>query len=141
MPTSNTTAEILRHYWAAMETNDFAHAAGFLTEDVVIDWPQSGERINGRAAFTTVNTAYPAEGRWHFAIKDLMADGNRVVTVTDIDDGVQKARAITFSTIDPTSGLIARQVEYWPDCYKAPPWRRQICGTIPDEDPVQMPGA
>lgn len=141
MPTNNTSAEVLRGYWAAMETNDFAHAASFLTEDVVIDWPQSSERIAGRAAFTAVNSTYPAEGRWHFAVRDLMADGNRVVTVTDIDDGVQKARAITFSTLDPASGLIVRQVEYWPGCYDAPPWRRQICGTIPEGDPARMPGA
>lgn len=108
-------------YWAAMRTNDFAKAAEWLAEDVVIDWPQSRERSRGRANFAALNTAYPAAGRWTFTMNRIVAEGAKVVTDMTISDGTVQARALTFHSV--RDGLIARQTEYWPDDYPAPDWR------------------
>ena len=40
-----------------------------------------------------------------------------------VTDGVQTARAITFSEL--RDGRIVRQTEYWPDPFEAAEWRAQ----------------
>ena len=108
-------------YWAAMRTNDFARASEWLAEDLVIDWPQSRERTNGRENFAALNSAYPAAGRWTFAMNRILAEGAEVVTDMTISDGAVVARALTFHRVE--NGLIARQTEFWPEDYPAPDWR------------------
>ena len=44
-----------------------------------------------------------------------------VVTDVSITDSVQKARAITFHTVE--NGLIRKQKEFWPDPMEAQEWR------------------
>ena len=110
-------------YWDAMRTNDFAKAARWLAEDVVVDWPQSRERIRGRANFAEINAAYPADGRWTFILNRIVAEGDDVVTDVTVSDGTMRARALTFHSV--RGDLIARQTEYWPDDYPAPEWRHR----------------
>jgi len=52
----------------------------------------------------------------------LIAEGAEVVSDVEVTDGVVKARVITFSTVE--GGLIVKQIEFWPDTYDAPEWRR-----------------
>ncbi|MBI9109280.1 MAG: nuclear transport factor 2 family protein [Spirochaetales bacterium] len=115
--------EIVRAYWAAMETNDFKKAAGFFSEGYICRWPQSSEVIEGKENFIRINSEYPSEGRWTFIINNLVADAGRAVTDVSISDGKLKARAVTFHTI--VDGLITEQLEFWPEDYEAPAWRRK----------------
>ena len=122
-------ANIVRNFWNTMATNDFTAASHFLSEDFTGDWPQSGERIVGRANFAAINATYPAKGPWQFDVQRLVANDDEVVTDVAITDGDLMARAITFHMI--RNDLIARQIEYWPDPYDAPTWRAQWISRIP----------
>jgi limonene-1,2-epoxide hydrolase len=113
--------KIIEQFWAAMQTNDFRAAAGLLHDEYVLEWPQSGERIRGRANFAAVNEHYPAAGRWNFIVHRLIAEGDEVVTEVSVTDGKIKGRAITFSTVQ--GGKILKQIEYWPDPFEAAVWR------------------
>ena len=110
-------------FWQTMQTNDFNAAGELLAEDYELSWPQSGERIVGRANFVAVNEHYPANGPWRFTLDKILAAGNEVVTDVAVTDGTVQARVITFSTVE--NGLIVKQLEYWPDPYEAPAWRRE----------------
>ncbi|EPJ53096.1 MAG: hypothetical protein OFPI_11790 [Osedax symbiont Rs2] len=55
--------QIVQAYWQTMQTNDFYRASEWLSEDFFLDWPQSAERIVGRASFALLNTGYPATGK------------------------------------------------------------------------------
>ncbi len=118
-----TQEEVVLAFWEAIASNDFAEAAGWLTEDFEGYWPQSSEAVVGRKNFTEINAGYPAAGPWRFRVNSIVADGDRVVTDVSITDGSVKARAITFHTV--RDGLISRQREYWPESYEAPAWRRR----------------
>ena len=118
-----TPRAVVEAFYAAMNSNDFTAATRWLAEDFECFWPQSAELICGRRNFAAINSAYPANGRWVFETDSLVADGNQVVTSVRVTDGVVKARAITFHTVE--KGLITRQTEYWPDPFEAPAWRRQ----------------
>lgn len=113
--------QIVENFWAAMQTNDFRRAAEFLHEDYILEWPQSGERIRGRANFVAVNENYPAHGRWVFTIHRILAEGDEVVSDVSVTDGVVNARVITFSTV--RDGRIRHQIEFWPDPFEAAAWR------------------
>ena len=104
-----------------MQTNDFQRAAELLHDDYILEWPQSGERIRGRANFVAINEAYPAHGRWEFVVHRILAEGDQVVSDVEVTDGVIRGRAITFSTV--RDGKILHQTEFWPDPYEAPGWR------------------
>src|ERR671918_56450 len=90
--------QVIEAFWAAMQTNDFARAGEWLHDDYVLEWPQSGERIRGRANFVAINENYPAHGRWKFTVHRIIAEGNHVVSDVSVTDGVATGRAITFST-------------------------------------------
>ena len=115
--------EVVKTFWQLMQTNDFEAASTSLAEDYELYWPQSSERILGRANFVAVNKHYPANGPWRFSVHRLLADGDEVFTDVGVTDGVVQARAVTFSTVK--GGLIVRQLEYWPDAYDPPAWRRE----------------
>ena len=106
-----------------MQANDFKMAGEFLHDDYTLDWPQSGERIRGRANFVAINENYPAHGRWEFTIHRVLAEGNEAVSDVSVTDGVINARVITFSTIQ--DGKIVHQTEFWPDPFEAAAWRVQ----------------
>lgn len=126
--------DVVLAFWQAMQTNDFAKASIWLTDDFEGHWPQSGEYVRGRANFVAVNAEYPAQGQWQFHINALVCDGDQVVTDVSITDGVQEARAITFHTV--RGDRISAQREFWPDPYAAPSWRAQWVDLCPKTSPI-----
>jgi ketosteroid isomerase-like protein len=121
--TSEENKQIVERFWATMQTNDFNAVGELLHDDYVLQWPQSGERLRGRANFIAVNENYPAHGRWEFTIHRILAEGVEVVSDVDVTDGVIMGRAITFSTI--RDGKILHQTEFWPDPFEPAEWRAQ----------------
>ena len=119
---AETPKGTVEKFWQTMNTNDFGAAGRLLADDYRLEWPQSGEVIRGPDNFARVNRNYPANGPWRFSVQRLVAEGGEVVSDVGVTDGVVKARAITFSTVE--GGLIVRQIEFWPDPYDAPKWRR-----------------
>ena len=126
--TSEESKQIIERFWKTMQTNDFKAAGEFLHDDYVLEWPQSGERIRGRANFVAVNENYPAYGRWEFTLHHIIAEGNQVVSDVGITDGKLKDRVITFFTI--RDGKIIHQLEFWPDPFEPAAWRAQWVETI-----------
>lgn len=117
-----TARDTVLDFWRVMGTNDFHAAAQLLSADYEGHMPQSREVIRGRENFAAVNTAYPAQGAWRFTVNRCVAEGDTVVTDVTVTDGAITATVISFHTL--RGGKIARQVEYWPDPYDPPPWRR-----------------
>ena len=120
---SQNTRQVVEAFWAAMQANDFKAAGEFLHDDYVLEWPQSAERIRGRANFVAINQNYPAHGRWQFTVHRILAEGDEVVSDVDVTDGVITSRVITFSTI--RDGKIVQQIEFWPDPFEPPAWRAE----------------
>jgi len=118
---SAASRAVVAQFWACMGRNDFEAAGALLHDEFVLDWPQSGERICGRANFVAINEHYPAAGPWRCVVQRLIAQDQTVVTDVRVTDGVQTGRAIAFSEV--REGRIARQTEYWPDPFEAPAWR------------------
>jgi limonene-1,2-epoxide hydrolase len=116
--------EIVTEFYRRMNTNDFQSAGLMLSDDYILEWPQSKERIRGRNNFIAMNKEYPANGRWQFTIIRIVGNATEAVSDVSVTDGTQVARAITFTTVQ--QGKIVKQVEFWPDNYDAPENRRHL---------------
>lgn len=124
------TRQVVETFWALMAGNDF-HAVGqVLSDDFLLEWPQSRERIRGRLNFALVNQHYPTHGPWTFTINRIVAGEDEAVSDVCVSDGTVTARAITFFEI--RGGKIARMVEFWPEDYPAPANRRAWVEPIED---------
>ena len=116
--------ELVREYFRRMNTNDFQAVSELLSDDYILEWPQSKERVRGRDHFIAINTEYPANGPWRFTLNKVVGNASEVVSDVSVTDGVQQARAITFTTV--RAGKIVKQVEFWPENYAAPENRRHL---------------
>jgi len=117
-------AETVREFWSLMATNDFMSVTAVLADDLVVEWPQSRERMRGAATFCRMNAEYPTTSRWTFRINRLVHQGDDVVTQVSVSDGTQHAEPISFFTVE--NGRITRLVEYWPEPFEANPNRAHL---------------
>ncbi|MFT3892022.1 MAG: nuclear transport factor 2 family protein [Anaerolineales bacterium] len=116
--------QVVQEFYRRMNTNDFNSVGELLDDDYVLEWPQSNERIRGRDNYVTMNKEYPAYGPWRFKINQIVGNGLEAVSDVSVTDGIQEARAITFTTIQ--DGKITRQVEFWPEKFEAPENRKHL---------------
>ena len=112
-----SAVDVVQNYWHLMQSNDFYAVGAVLASDFVLEWPQSKERIRGAERFARMNSEYPAHGAWQFSVLRLVGSDAEVVSEVEITDGVQRATAISFFTVE--GGKIARLVEYWPEPFAA----------------------
>lgn len=116
--------QVVREFWRLMETNDFHAVTSVLEKDLLVEWPQSRERMRGAATFARMNTEYPTTGTWTFRIDRLVASGPDVVTQVSLTDGTQSATPISFFTVN--DGKITRMVEFWPEPFPPAENRRHL---------------
>jgi len=120
--------EVVERFWGLMATNDFRSVGSVLSDDFVLDWPQSDERIRGRDNYSAMNEQYPAHGRWRFIVNRIVGNDNEAVSDVSVTDGVQQARAVSFFTV--RDGKIVNMVEYWPDKFTAQENRKHLVEKI-----------
>lgn len=80
-----TNREVVERFVQAMKVEDLDRAEQYLAEDVVEDYPQSGERIRGRANRRAVVENYPgrAESVIHPGeVRTVVGDDHWVMTPT-----------------------------------------------------------
>lgn len=124
MPQNTSAEAVVREFWRLMATNDFYAVKAVLAEELVVEWPQSKERIRGPENFARMNSEYPTTGRWKFTINRLVASGEEVVTQVSLTDGTQSAEPVSFFTV--RAGKITRVVEYWPEPFTPAENRRHL---------------
>ena len=119
---------LVEEFWRLMKTNDFRSVGSVLSDDFVLEWPQSNERIRGRDNYTAMNEQYPAHGRWQFTINRIVGNESEAVSDVLVTDGVQKGRAITFFSIRDEK--IAKMIEFWPEPFPARDDRKHLVEQI-----------
>jgi ketosteroid isomerase-like protein len=117
------SAEPVRLLWERMEARDWDGVAAQLHPDVVVDWPNTAERMRGRGNYLAVQRAYP-EG-WHIEVLRIVDGGDTVASEVRVEQDDQRFFAVSFFEL--VEGRIIRAVEYWSDGEPeaAPEWRAQ----------------
>jgi hypothetical protein len=110
------------HHWAwARMPGDMDAAHAIYHDDCVVDWPQSGERVVGKANLQALRSNYP--GRLEFAVRRVLGGGDLWITEYVITyDG---APVHVVSIMEFRDGLVARETHYFADPFAPPEWRSQ----------------
>jgi hypothetical protein len=109
--------------WEAMGAEDWEAVAGYVHEDFVQEWPQSGERIVGRDNAIAINRHFPG-GLPRMKFRRTVAAGPLAVLQVELTyaDG---SRYLGVSIIELRDGKIARETDYFAQPFPAPQWRAQ----------------
>jgi ketosteroid isomerase-like protein len=90
------------------------------TEDVVMEWPQSGERINGGQNRREIYSRFPSLPK--VTPRRITGSGDVWVLEANLDYGDGEPYQCVF-VFEMRGGLIAREVAYWTKPFPAPVWR------------------
>jgi hypothetical protein len=109
----------LDRHWAASEAGDYVVEHDIYVDDAVLDYPQSGERIRGRANIQAVRTRHPSKR--HFKVARIVGTGDLWVTeyvITYDGDPLN-----TVSIMEFRQGKVVHEVQYFAAPFPAPGWR------------------
>lgn len=109
------------------DMQEFARAQDEMAaDDIVQEWPQSGERIRGKDNIRAVNMNYPAgSGTSPTAkLRRVLMPGEAWVieSVIDYGDGVPVSSVSIIETNE--EGKVTRQRDYFASPFEAPEWRK-----------------
>jgi ketosteroid isomerase-like protein len=108
MDPKSTVAEL----WRRLQARDWDGLAELLAEDLVIEWPNTRQRIRRRDAYVEFNRAYP-EG-WTIEVINLIAEGATVVSEVRVPH-TELGRFDLVSILVVEDGRVVRGREYWMD--------------------------
>ena len=98
-------------------------------EDVVIDMPQSGERIRGRDHMKAMQEAYP--GPPTITVRRVVGNGD--VWVVEARSNYSGRIYHITNILEFREGKIIRETRYYADPFEAPAWRAQWVESIEEE--------
>ena len=113
--------QVVERFWKALEAKDWDAAEQMMTEDVVVEWPQSGERIVGRDNFRAINERYPGFPTAK-PVRTTTGDGWAVHEAM-LDYGGKPVHYCGVYQI--RDGKLARGTDYYADPFEAPEWRKE----------------
>ncbi len=112
----------LERHWAASDANDFDVEHEIYSDDAVLSYPQSGERIRGRGKIQESRTVQPNAKR--FAVQRIIGDGDLWVTEFVLSyDGVP---SYSVSIMEFSDGKVVRETQYFGDSFKPGPSRAHL---------------
>jgi hypothetical protein len=114
--------EALDRHWTASATGDQDAEHEIYQDDVIVDYPQSGERIRGRHKVQALRSGHPDRPSG-FDVRRIVGEGNFWVTeyvITYIG-----RRVNTVSIMEFQAGKVVRETQYFAEPFEAPAWRAQ----------------
>jgi hypothetical protein len=118
----------IRELYQAGDMEAFTQAFREMSaENIVQEWPQSGERLRGRQNVTAVAENYPAGTGTNpkSSLRRIVKPGKAWIIESTIDygDGIPVSLVSIIELGD--DGKIARQTDYFANPFEAPAWRSQ----------------
>ncbi|MFL9863659.1 nuclear transport factor 2 family protein [Paraburkholderia fungorum] len=117
-----TVREALNAHWQASAAGDLDAEHAIYADDSICDYPQSGERIVGRANLQALRGHHPDKPSG-FDVKRIQGEGN--LWVTEYSITYQGRVAYTVSIMEFHDGKVVHETQYFSDPFEAPAWRSQ----------------
>jgi hypothetical protein len=117
----------VQQHWEASERGDIDAEHAIYAASAILDYPQSGERFNGRTKIQAQRGGHPAER--HFVLQRIVGAGDVWVSECIITyDGVPTH---SLSVMEFADGLVVHETQYFADPFDADPARRALAEPIP----------
>ena len=107
--------------WRALQADAWGTAGGYLHDDFVQEWPQSGERIIGRDNAMAIEQHFPG-GLPTMRFRRTLAGGDLAVLEVELTyaDG---SRYLGVSVLELRDGKVVKETDYYAQPFQAPEWR------------------
>jgi hypothetical protein len=112
----------LSRHWTASDANDFTTEHEIYREDAILDYPQSGERIRGRANIQTTRSIQPSSKR--FKIRRILGSGN--LWITEYILYYDEKPYPTVSVMEFIDGKVAHETQYFSEPFEPSAWRSRF---------------
>jgi ketosteroid isomerase-like protein len=112
----------LERMYAALRRGDFEAAIADVSDDFVQDWPQSGERIEGREHCLVVYRNYPG-GSPSLEVNRITGSGDHWTVEAMLDYGGKPVHGV--SLFEFRDGKLVHEVDYFADPFEPPAWRSE----------------
>jgi ketosteroid isomerase-like protein len=109
----------LDRHWAASNAGDDEGEGEIYSDDVELEYPQSGEHFRGRRNVLESRGKNPARRR--FEVRRVVGSGN--LWVTEYVIFYDERPVPTVSIMEFRNGKVAREAQYFADPFEAPAWR------------------
>ena len=109
----------LERHWKATVALDIDKAHEIYHHDVIVEFPQSGERISGERNLYELRAHYPAIVT--FKILRVLGEGNLWVTELVITYDGRPVNVVTIMKFK--DGKVAHETHYYADPFEPPEWR------------------
>ena len=117
----NEIREALNRHWAASNANEFDVEHDIYSEDALLEYPQSGERIRGRRNIQASRVAQPNSKR--FTVSRIVGAGE--LWVTEFILTYDGRPSYSVSVMEFRDGKVARETQYFGDPFEPGPSRAQ----------------
>jgi SnoaL-like domain len=113
--------DALARHWAASDANEFAAEHEIYRADAVLEYPQSGERIRGRANIRAAREAQPNAKR--FTVRRVQ--GGRDLWVSEVVLTYDGQPNYVVSIMEFEGGEVVRETQYFGERFEPGPSRAQ----------------
>ena len=111
-------------YWEATMAHDLERVHEFYHDDIVVEFPQSGERIRGKQNIYELRAHYPAKVT--YKMLRVRGDGNLWTTEVIVTYDNDKGRPVYgVAIMEFRNDKIAHETLYFGDPFEPPKWRSQ----------------
>jgi ketosteroid isomerase-like protein len=114
--------EALNAHWQASAAGDLDAEHDIYDDDAVCDYPQSGERILGRANLQALRSHHPGTPSG-FNVRRIQGEGT--LWITEYSINYNGRTAYTVSIMEFCDGKVVHETQYFADPFEAPEWRSQ----------------
>ena len=123
----NSTRTAIEGHWRASEEGDIEAEHAIYAAGAILDYPQSGERFQGRTAISAQRGGHPAER--HFTVLRISGDNNLWVSecIITYDD----VPTYSISIMEFAGGLVIHETQYFASTFSAPAWRAALAEPMP----------
>jgi hypothetical protein len=118
----------LDNHWQASAAGDANAEHAIYADDVICDYPQSGERILGRVNLQALRSHHPGKPSG-FNIRRML--GKEALWVTEYTITYQGRPAYTVSIMEFRGGKVVHETQYFADPFEPPAWRSQWVQRLP----------
>jgi hypothetical protein len=114
--------DALNAHWQSSAAGDVDAEHDIYDDHVICDYPQSGERILGRANLQALRSHHPGKPAG-FKVRRMI--GKDDLWITEYTINYQGRPAYTVSIMEFRDGKVVHETQYFADPFEAPAWRGQ----------------
>jgi hypothetical protein len=117
--------------------DEIVRASEIYADDAVVEWPQGGERLRGKAAIIGFRSAYPARQRFELH----RTTGCHDLWVNEYTIHYEDRPVMVVGIMEFRDGRVVRERIYFGDPWEPPSWRAQWVERFDPREPESSAGA